>query len=178
MRNVILTGFMGTGKSSVGRVLARLTGWVLLDLDAMIVRRGGRSINELFAQEGEPFFRALESAEIGMLRQYHEPFILATGGGAVLAAENRVIFRELGLVVNLTAPPEVISARLRHSDDRPLLNDGAAREKVELMLREREPCYEEADIRIDTAGKKIEDVAAEILAFLTRGVTSGIEAEG
>ncbi len=168
MRGVILTGFMGTGKSSVGKVLARMTGWELLDLDTLIVQAAGRSINELFAQEGESFFRALESAELRRLVGHHGDFILATGGGAVLAPENRALFRKLGVVVNLTASPDVIRARLRHAEDRPLLNDEAARERVELMLRDREPSYAEADIRIDTAEKKIEDVAAEIMAFLSQ----------
>jgi shikimate kinase len=166
VRSVILTGFMGTGKSSVGRCLSMMTGSEFLDLDALIVKTARRSINDLFAQEGEPFFRSMESAELGKLVGQNTPFILATGGGAVLSSENREIFSTLGLVVNLTAPVAAICHRLRHADDRPLLNDGAAEEKVERMLREREFCYMQADIRIDTAGKKIEDVAAEILIYL------------
>ncbi len=170
MGSVILTGFMGTGKSSVGRLLARLTGWEFLDVDAQVVKSAGRSINDLFAQEGETFFRALETAELLNLVGRSDRLIIATGGGAVLDPGNRILFKKLGLVVNLTASPDLIRFRLRHSDDRPLLNDGAAREKIGLMLRDREPCYADADIRIDTAGKKIEDVAAEIMAFLkTRG---------
>lgn len=168
MRAVILTGFMGTGKSSVARSLARATGRPLLDLDAEIVGREGRSINEIFAAEGEPSFRALETAELRRLAGRPDGFILATGGGAVLAPENRCLFRELGVVVNLTASAGVICDRLRHADDRPLLADGPAREKVERMLRERELCYAEADIRIDTTGKNIEDIVYEILAFLKR----------
>jgi shikimate kinase len=168
MRAVILTGFMGTGKSSVGTVLARMTGWEFMDLDALIVQAAARTINELFAEHGEPYFRSLESAELRKVAERSGNLILATGGGAVLAPENRAIFKQMGAVVNLTATPDVISARLRHADDRPLLSDGAALEKIERMLREREPCYTEADIRIDTAGKKIEDVAAEILAYLEK----------
>ena len=164
MRAVILTGFMGTGKSSVGRILARMIGWKFQDLDALVVRTAGRSINDLFAEEGEPYFRALETAELRKLVGSQGNFVLATGGGAVLAPENRAIFRELGIVVNLTAPPKTICNRLRHAVDRPLLSDGAALGKVERMLREREPYYDEADIRIDTTGKKIEDIAAEIQA--------------
>lgn len=171
MGAVILTGFMGTGKSSVGRFLARTSGREFLDLDALIVAGAGRSINEIFAEEGEPFFRSLETAELRRLVGRQGDFVLATGGGAVLAPENRAIFRELGTVVNLTAPSDAISHRLRHATDRPLLSDGAARDKVERMLREREPCYAEADIRIDTAGKKIEDVAAEIRDFLSKSLT-------
>ncbi len=157
---------MGTGKSSVGKALARMSTRDILDLDALIVKKAGRSINEIFAQDGEPFFRALESGELRKLAEHHGNFILATGGGAVLAPENQDIFRKLGVVVNLTASPEIICDRLRHVTDRPLLNDGLAQEKIATMLREREPCYACADIRIDTVGKKIEDIAAEILMFL------------
>ena len=169
MRAVILIGFMGTGKSSVGRALARRTGRELLDLDALIVAAAGKSINEIFAGEGEPRFRELETAELRRLAGREGNFILATGGGAVIAPENRAVFRELGTVVNLTAPSAVICHRLRHAADRPLLKEGAATEKVARMLREREPYYAEADIRIDTAGKKIEDVVTEIMAYIEAG---------
>ena len=165
MRSVILTGFMGTGKSSVGKVLARMSGLTYVDLDALIVAQAGLSINEIFSLLGEPAFRALESSLLLSLNQ-QEGIILSTGGGAVLSAENRDIMRSRGIVVNLTAPVSVIRARLRHATDRPLLRDSAASEKIEQMLGEREACYAEADIRIDTAGKKIEDVAAEIMAYL------------
>ncbi len=168
MRSVVLTGFMGSGKSSVGPVLARLTGLTYLDLDALIVSQTGSSINELFAQQGEPVFRALESSLLLTLSR-QEGLLLSTGGGAVLSADNRRIMREMGTVVNLTAPVPVIRDRLRHAVDRPLLAEGAESGKIEQMLAEREGCYAEADIRIDTAGKKIEDVAAEILTFLGTG---------
>jgi shikimate kinase len=107
----------------------------------------------------------LETAELHKLVR-SENLILSTGGGAVLAAENQELIRNLGVVINLMAPPEVIAQRLRHANDRPLLNDGASRERIERMLVEREPCYAMAHIRIDTTGKKIEDVAAVILKYL------------
>jgi len=156
---------MGTGKSSVGRVLAKMTGMFFQDLDSLIVAETGRSINEIFSAEGEAYFRTLETAELHKLVR-SENLILSTGGGAVLAAENQELIRNLGVVINLMAPPEVIAQRLRHANDRPLLNDGASRERIERMLVEREPCYAMAHIRIDTTGKKIEDVAAIILKHI------------
>ena len=166
MRTVILTGFMGTGKSSVGRVLARMTGLTYVDLDALIVAQAGKSINEIFAEQGEAAFRALESVMLqNLCRQ--QGIILSTGGGAVLSSVNRAVMKAEGMVINLTAPVPVIRERLRHATNRPLLQDGAASDNIERMLGEREACYAEADIRIDTAGKKIEDIAAEIMQYLS-----------
>ena len=177
MRSIILTGFMGTGKSSVGKALARMTGREFMDLDSLIVAEAGQSINEIFAQQGESFFRTLETAVLRKIA-LRDNVLLSTGGGAVLAAENREIFRSMGTVINLTAPTGVICTRLRHATDRPLLNEGVKLIKLEQMLREREPCYAEADIRIDTAGKKIEDVAAEILAFIASRATDAPRGQG
>jgi shikimate kinase len=163
---------MGTGKSSVGKALARMTGMEFMDLDELIEAETGQSINDIFAQQGESLFRSMETAALRKITP-RDNILLSTGGGAVLAAENREIFRSMGTVINLTAPASVICSRLRHTTNRPLLNDGADRVKLEQMLQEREPCYAEADIRIDTTGKKIEDVAAEILAFMTT-ITSDV----
>jgi shikimate kinase len=165
VRSVILTGFMGTGKSTVGKVLAQMTGLTYVDLDARIVAQAGRSINEIFAEQGETAFRALESALLQSLCR-QKGMVLSTGGGAVLSAVNRAVMKAGGMVVNLTAPVPVIRERLRHATDRPLLQDAAVSDKIERMLDEREACYAKADIRIDTAGKKIEDIAAEIVALL------------
>jgi shikimate kinase len=157
---------MGTGKSSVGKVLAQMTGLTYVDLDAHIVAQAGRSINEIFAEQGEAAFRALESALLQSLCR-QEGIVLSTGGGAVLSAVNRAVMKAGGIVINLTAPVPVIRQRLRHATDRPLLQDNAASDKIERMFDEREACYAEADIRIDTAGKKIEDIAAEIMQYLS-----------
>jgi shikimate kinase len=156
---------MGTGKSSVGRVLARMTGLTYVDLDALIVAQAGRTINEIFAEQGEAAFRALETEMLQSLCR-QEGIILSTGGGAVLSSVNRAVMKAEGMVINLTAPVPVIRERLRHATDRPLLQDAAVSDKIERMLGEREASYAEADIRIDTAGKKIEDIAAEIVALL------------
>lgn len=164
-RPVVLTGFMGSGKTSVGRVLAGTLGWPLVDLDAAIVAKAGRSINDIFARDGEPFFRALESECLEEeLRRGKR--VIACGGGVVISGENRRLMRELGFVVNLKASLATVLQRLEGATDRPLYNreDGGGR--VAALMEEREPYYCDADIRIDTDRKSVEDVAAEILGSL------------
>ena len=164
-RPVILTGFMGTGKSSVGRVLAKLLGCPFVDLDAEIVAEAGKSINEIFTAEGESSFRSMESTCLqrvlggGMA-------VIATGGGAVIAESNRRLMHETGYVVNLTASLPVIMARLEGSGDRPLFAGKDPENRVQALLEERQEFYVAADIRIDTDNKSVEDVAAKILRVL------------
>jgi shikimate kinase len=164
-RPLILTGFMGSGKSSVGRVLARRLNCLFIDLDEEIVSTAGRSINDIFAQEGEQPFRSLEST---CLRQVLErgPSVVATGGGVVIADENRRRMRSSGIVVNLAASLEQVLQRLHGAVDRPLFAGGDSPNSVKLLMDARKQFYADADIRIDTDGKSVEDVAAEILRFV------------
>lgn len=165
MKNVILTGFMGTGKSTVGHILARRLGLRYADLDALIVDRAGLSINDIFARYGEPHFRALETEVIrGVVS--HEGAVLSTGGGAVISPVNRELLHAAGVVINLYATVDEICERLRDDCERPLLKDGRPQERVSAMMAEREPFYADADLRIDTTGKTVEDVVAEIIEFL------------
>ena len=164
-RPLILTGFMGAGKSSVGRVLAGKLECTFIDLDAEIVARAGRSINEIFATDGEAAFRVLESECLEHVL-HRGVAIIATGGGAVTTETNRALMRASGVVVNLTAPFDRIVERLSGTTNRPLYagNDPAKRAKA--LMEQREQFYNDADIRIDTDGKSVEDVAAEILGYL------------
>lgn len=169
MKNLILTGFMGTGKSTVGRILARRLGFRYADLDALIVERAGLSINDIFARYGEPHFRALETGVIRDISS-HEGAVVSTGGGAVISPVNRELLHTAGVVVNLYATVEEICERLREDCERPLLREGRSRERVSAMMAEREPFYADADLRIDTTGKTVEDVVAVIIKFLgTKG---------
>ncbi len=161
-KNIILTGFMGTGKSSVGRVLADRLGYRYCDLDALIVAAAGSSINEIFARHGEAHFRRIEAEMVRSIANM-SGLVVATGGGAVLDPENRRQLRAAGFVVNLTAPAAEIFKRLQGENERPLLKEEKSLEKIGVMLQEREPFYADADIRIDTTGKSVEDVVAEIL---------------
>jgi shikimate kinase len=169
MDNIVLTGFMGTGKSSVGRALARRLGYRFVDLDEMIENEAGIAIKEIFAQHGEPHFRSLETAMIERL-EAESNLVVSTGGGAVISPKNRHRMRQAGKIVNLTASTEAIQSRLKNDRGRPLLSDDKSLEKIAAMLAERESFYADADIRIDTTNKKIEDIAAVILVWLKKEV--------
>ena len=169
-RPLILTGFMGVGKSSVGRVLAGKLRCPFIDLDTEIVARAGRSINEIFAEDGEAAFRVLESACLEhVMRQGGA--VIATGGGAVNSDSNRVLMRTAGLVVNLTASFDLIMKRLSGATNRPLYSGDDPAKRAKALMEQREQFYNDADIRIDTDGKSVEDVAAEILEYL-RGLAA------
>jgi shikimate kinase len=164
-RPVILTGFMGSGKSSVGRMLARSLGCPFIDLDAVIVADSGKSINEIFSEEGEPAFRARESACLERVLQDGLK-VVASGGGVVMAESNRCLMRRRGLVVNLTASLATIMSRLEGACDRPLYGGPDAVRRVKELMEQREQFYADADIRIDTDKISVEDVSAKILRIL------------
>ncbi len=168
-RVIVLTGPMGSGKTSVGRLLAARLGWEFVDLDHLVEQAAGSCINDLFAERGEVVFRQLEHQQLASLVGRHR-MVLSTGGGAVLSRENRVLLRRLGAVVNLTAPVAELARRLAAADDRPLLRGGESlTATIARLLQEREPFYAESDIRIDTTAKSVEDVAAELLKRLAEG---------
>lgn len=164
-RPLILTGFMGSGKSSVGRVLAKRLSCPFVDLDSEIVAASGRSINDIFAQDGEEAFRSMETLCLQQVLQGGRT-VIATGGGVVIAAENRRLMRASGVVINLDASLPQVLQRLHGATDRPLFSGGDAPNSVKSLMDERKQFYADADIRIDTDGKSVEDVAAEILRFV------------
>jgi len=164
-RPLILTGFMGSGKSSVGRILAERLGCPFVDLDATVVAEAGRSINDIFAQDGEKAFRSMESSCLERVLAGSRA-VVATGGGVVVAEENRRKMRDRGVVVNLSVSLPQVMHRLQGATDRPLFSGVDAANSVKLLMDERKHFYDEADIRIDTDGKSVEDVAAEILRFV------------
>ncbi|SMF57241.1 shikimate kinase [Paenibacillus barengoltzii] len=159
--NIVLIGMMGTGKSTVGSLLAAATGKTFVDLDQRIVREAGRSIPDIFAAEGEAYFRDLESAALRNTLQ-EQGIVLATGGGAVLREANRLAMRGGGLVVALQATADEILARVGEDPNRPLLA-GGAKERITALLEERKELYAFAHLTVDTSGKSAEQVAAEIL---------------
>lgn len=164
-RPIVLTGFMGSGKSTVGRFLAQQLGCPLIDLDGVVEASAGCKINEIFAAEGEAAFRRLESDCLRQVLQQGRA-VIATGGGAVISAENRRLMRSSGIVVNLDASLEQTISRLRGSTHRPLFNGDNPEARLAALLEDRRQFYEDADIRIDTDGKSVEDVAAEILRYV------------
>lgn len=161
-RPIILTGFMGSGKSSVGRILASQLSCRFVDLDAEIVSASGSSITDIFAREGEAAFRRMESDRLQRVLAESTPSVIATGGGAVISDENRRMMRACGYVVNLKVTLEQVRERLRGCTDRPLLAGADAPERVKTLMAAREHFYADADIQIDTDGKSVEDVALEI----------------
>lgn len=162
MENIVLTGFMGTGKTAVGRELSRLLNIKLVDVDTEIEKSEQMTINEIFRQFGEPRFREIESEMIRRLSE-RKDVIISTGGGAVLRQENIDVLRKHGIVVCLMATPETILRRTSHSSHRPLLQVEDPFRKIKELLDLRRPFYEKADIMINTDGKTPRQIAEEII---------------
>lgn len=173
--NIVLTGFMGTGKTAVGRILAQKLGYSFLDMDEQIERDAGLPIRKIFRKRGEAAFREMEQRAVELVCLL-DRFVIATGGGAVLRPANREALGRNGFLVNLSASVEEILRRLSpdHLRNRPLLagrgrgapEPEATRKAAEKLLAEREPAYARCDLRLDTTGRKPEEVAAEILRRL------------
>jgi len=159
--NIILIGMMGTGKSTVGRLIAEHLNYSLVDLDAEIERMAGKSIPELFAADGEGRFRDFETAALREVL-HRSCQVIATGGGAVLRSENCEAMKRGGWVVALTADADTIVERVRGDANRPLLA-GNVEERVQSILMERADKYRFADLMVDTAGLTADEVASEIL---------------
>jgi shikimate kinase len=160
--NVILVGPMGAGKSTIGRHVAELLHKQFLDTDHVIEARTGATIPLVFEIEGEPGFRRREAAVIDELTR-QDNLVLATGGGAVLSADNRRVLRERGIVVYLCAPLDTLVERTQKDRNRPLLQNTDRREKLAEILRVRDPLYREtAHIVVHTARRSPLSVAREI----------------
>jgi shikimate kinase len=163
--NIVLIGFMGSGKTTIGRELQHRLGYPLVDMDSVIEQRAGKSITEIFAGEGEAVFRDLETA---LLRELGDPAaprcIISTGGGVVEREENRRLLAGLGYVVWLDAPAEAILERTAKNRSRPLLQTGDPAEKIRLLMERRRPLYQEcARLKLDTTGLCCDEVATGIL---------------
>jgi len=167
---IVVIGFMGAGKTSVGRLVARALGREFVDTDQMIERATRMTIGELFQREGELSFRRREIAAID--RAIAVPGrVIAVGGGAVLSADNRTALKQAGLLVYLRATPETLAARLTGVTDRPLLNTGDRVGRIRDLLVARGPIYETAgDVAIDTDRLNLEQTAVEVLEWYRRRV--------
>jgi len=168
-RAVLLCGMMGSGKSSVGRMLAERLGWEFIDTDERVEAKRGLRIHELFRQEGEATFRELERGVLESLPS--KRVVVALGGGAVVAAENRGILRSKGILVWLDAEPETLAERISPEDPRPLLAGTRGEARVERLHRlgaERCAAYSAADLRISTDQRSVIEVCAAVQAALGR----------
>lgn len=165
MENIILTGYMGSGKTTVGKSIALLTSYAFVDTDEMIVEQQRRSINEIFATDGELAFRDMETE---LLRQLvagqSGQLVIATGGGMPVKAENRQLLSRLGKVVYLKADPETIYDRIRTDTTRPLLQCENPMGRIGEMLAVREPLYEEgASAVVDVSGLTPSEAADAVI---------------
>jgi 3-dehydroquinate synthase len=164
--NIILTGFMGTGKTTIGQALAGRLGRTFVDMDTRLESHFGKPIAQVFAQEGETVFRAAESALCRQLAQ-EQGLVVSTGGGALVNPQNRQILGETGVLICLTATVDEILRRVEAADDRPLLGDRAERRaRIEPLLRSRRPAYEAMSHQIDTSGRTPEEVVTLVLDAL------------
>ncbi|MFA6357542.1 MAG: shikimate kinase [Candidatus Omnitrophota bacterium] len=160
--NIYLVGFMGTGKTSVGRLLASKKGWNFVDLDELIELKEQRRIVDIFAQDGEPYFRKIEKKFLKQVST-QERFVVACGGGVVLDKDNIKVMKKTGTLICLSAESKVILKRVLISSHRPLLNVAKPKERIELLLKLRQPYYLQADSIIDTSCLSIKQVVGKIL---------------
>ena len=173
---LILTGFMATGKSSVGPMVARRLGWEFVDVDHVIVARAGKPVARIFADHGEAHFRQLEREAVAHLTSDQRrcphchgphPEVISTGGGALVDDANCAALKRVGVIVCLTARPEVIAARVERSKTkRPKLTEGGkpTLERVKELMRERADAYARADVQVDSSDLTVEQLTDHVIA--------------
>lgn len=172
---VFLTGFMGSGKSTVGPILANTVGYEFVDLDARIEAAEGRSIRAIFQSDGEGYFRAREHEEIAQLCT-RSRLVVALGGGSLVQPKTYRLIRASGLVVYLKLSPDQLFQRVRHNDDRPLLSGpegqrltaAELKERIAQLYRQREKLYASADIIVESDARKVGVTVDRIMRELRR----------
>lgn len=167
--SIYLVGFMGTGKTTVGRLLAQRMARPFVDLDAEIEARAGKPISAIFREDGEPRFRAMEREAV-QAAAARPGIVAAAGGGAVLDHRNTADLLRAGLLVCLLARPEVVLARVRGESHRPLLEQGDKERRILDLLEQRMPIYRALPCRIDTSDLSPADVVERILSIVRQGV--------
>ena len=172
-KHVFLTGFMGAGKSRIGRALAAEWNWPFYDTDALIERETGRTIMQLFEEKGESFFRQKEAQIIGRISAEAYPAVISLGGGALMQKQNFKIIGESGLLIYIKSAPEKILERVKHSDKRPLLKvekdasfNNRLLNKIIKMLEQREPVYARADVVYLRDGLEPEQIVPELSGLI------------
>lgn len=167
--NIILIGFMGAGKTSVGQVLSEDGRRVFLDTDRLIEEKAGMAVSRIFAENGEAAFRQMETELLRELIRQTEHAVISVGGGLPLRQENRSLLKELGTVVYLKVKPETVLARLKGDTTRPLLQGENVEEKVRSLMDARGPVYEEAaHLIVQTDGRTLQEIAEEICGGMVR----------
>lgn len=165
MKNIILVGFMGTGKTAVGKKLAKKLKMRFVDMDDIIEKREGMEISEIFEQKGEPYFRDVEK---GVAKEVSKQsnLVIAAGGGAVINEENVKSLKSNGIMICLNASPDKILERTKGYAHRPLLNVPEPSKKVWELLAKRAQYYARADYQIDTTNLTIDEVVQKILKII------------
>jgi len=164
--NIYLVGFMGTGKTSTGLLLARQKKWNFVDLDDLIELKQQCRIVDIFAEKGESYFRKIEKSVLKEVST-QKKFVVACGGGIVLDKGNIKLMKKTGRVICLTASAAEILKRVSSSTHRPILNVKNPRERIEFLLKVRAPYYMQADKIIDTCGLSAKQVAAKIAKVIS-----------
>lgn len=166
MKHIILVGFMGCGKTYVGRALAKALEVPFVDMDEQIVESAGMPITEIFAKYGEAYFRELETAVLKELLASKEQTVISSGGGVPMQENNQPLLKE-AIVVYIKASVDVLTNRLRNDKKRPILQGGDLREKITLLLKERRPMYESiSDIEVVTSNGSVDKVVQQIVEKL------------
>lgn len=162
--HLILIGFMGSGKSSVGVKLAKALHMPFVDTDQLIEDREGCSVSSIFKKYGEETFRSMETELLKSLANMKEPRVISTGGGLPLREENAILLKKLGLVVWLEVSKDTVLRRLKHDTTRPLLQGADVEEKVESLLSERKDLYKRAaDVTVNVNQSNLTDIVMEII---------------
>ncbi len=165
-KNIILTGMMGAGKTTVGKELATIMNCNFIDLDETIEKNYGK-ISDIFKQKGEEYFRQIETLELKKLN-IRETFVLSTGGGIVLKDENIKILQTLGYVFYLEASTDTIYERIKNQKHRPLLNTPDPKRSIEEILSKRKKLYENSGEKITVNNKNVKEIAEEIYERIVR----------
>ncbi|NBV05982.1 MAG: shikimate kinase [Proteobacteria bacterium] len=167
MKKIIaLVGLMGVGKSTLGTKLANTLGYYFIDSDQEIEDREKKTINEIFAKNGEKYFREIEKNLISEIITRDENIILSLGGGAYINDETRRILKEKSLVIWITAPVNTILQRVGNKNNRPLLNNSNKRKTLEELAKKRYPIYGESDLKFDTNEESHEAIISKIIKYL------------
>ena len=165
MNNVYIVGFMGTGKTTVGKGISARTGRDFKDLDDLIEERENKKISDIFFEHGEEYFRRVESEVIADVARQSD-LVIATGGGAVMDSTNYQNLKKSGVLITLAASPETVYERVKNSSHRPLLNVPNPLEEIKRLMFERAYHYVKSDYIIDTTDKSVDEVVEEILGFI------------
>lgn len=163
--NISLIGMMGSGKTCIGELLAKLLNMSFVDTDEQIIKTEKTSINQIFAQKGETYFRKIETATLKNVLNFNNQ-IISTGGGIIKSDENLSLLKEKSVVFYLKASPDILFERIKNNKERPLLNVENMKDKIKTILQDRISQYEKAQYIIVTDDKSPIEIANEIIGII------------